>query len=97
MENKEEAKFEAGRTKRVTFHLKDKTTITFDIPDEYQHFEPEYAMILKLLDKVEELEKENSEIKMRLSRDYTNILNQMHNRINRLNSDFDARLRSRGM
>lgn len=97
MESKSEAKFEAGGNKRVNFHLRDKTVRTFDIPDEYRHFEPEYAMILKLLDKVEELEEENLEIKMRLSRNYTDILNQMHNRINRLNNDFDARLRNRGM
>ena len=97
MENKDRMNFETHKTKKVSFHLEDGTTLTFNIPDGYRHFEPEYAMILKLLDKVEELEEENSEIKMRLSRDYTNILNQMHNRINRLENDFDARLRNRGM
>lgn len=97
MENKDRVNFEPHKTRKVIFQLEDKTMLTFDIPEEYQLFDPEYALILKLLDKVEELEKESSEIKMRLSRDYTNILNQVHNRINRLNNDFDARLRSRGM
>ena len=97
MENKDRVSFESHKTRKVSFQLEDKTMLTFDIPEEYQHFTPEYALILKLLKEVEELKKENLDIKMKLSRDYNNLLNQIHNRINRIENDFDSRLRLRGM
>ena len=101
MENSGERKwsnFQSGITRKVSFMDNDENILkAIDIHEEYQYLDAKAALILTLVDRIEELEKENSEIQMRLSRDYSNILNQVHSRINKLENDLDVRLRNRGM